>query len=120
MRAIDAERLEVGDRHVAEHVVAERVDHRDLGAEQAGHDRLVRALAAEAELEVVTLDRLAGRRDPGRVGDEVDHRAPDDGDARLVCHWARLPTTARIADNGARYAARQVSSGRSRERGDLT
>ena len=61
MRRVDAERLEVADRHVAEDIVAERVHHRDLGAEEAGHDRLVRALAAEPELEVVALDGLAGR-----------------------------------------------------------
>ena len=82
---VDPERREVGHRHVAEHVVAERVDHRDLGAQQAGHHRLVGALAAEPELEVTTLDRLAGRRRP-RVRDEIDHRAADDRDSRLVCH----------------------------------
>ena len=58
---------------------------------EPGHDGLVRALAAEAELEVVALDRLARLRHAARVGDEVDHRAPDDSDARLVTH----------GDNGA-------------------
>jgi hypothetical protein len=79
------------DGHVPEDVVAKRIHHRDLGAEESGHDRLVGALAAEPELEVVALDGLPGVGHAGGVGDEVDHRAADDGDARLVTH----------GDNGA-------------------
>ena len=64
---------------VAVAVIAERVDHRDLGAHPARHDRLVGTLAAEPLGEPLAEHRLATLGHPLEVRDLVDHRAADHG-----------------------------------------
>ena len=76
--------VEIADRTLGEYVVADRGDHHDRSAELGGGDRLIGALAAVAHLEARRLDRLALYRHAVHVGDEIDHVAADDGDARLL------------------------------------
>ena len=75
---IDPQRREVVHRLVAVHILAQRVDHRHLGAEPAGPTAWFAPLPPNPSGNRDP-DRLAGGRE-GRVGDGVDHRAPDDGD----------------------------------------
>ena len=63
-------------------VIAHARHHRHVGAAAARRDRLVRALAAEPDIETAAEDGLARLRQSIRERRQVDVAAPDDGDAR--------------------------------------
>ena len=90
MGRIDAERLEIADGRVGECVVADVGDHDDFGAEFGRGHGLIGALAAVAHLEARRGDSFAARGHAVNVGDEVDHVAADDADARGAGGYVHL------------------------------
>ena len=82
MAGLDPGGLEVGDRQLAVGILADASDQPGMRAGSAGHDRLVGALAAEAQGEAIADHGLPGARDSRRVGDEIDVGAAYDRDHR--------------------------------------
>jgi len=77
---IDAVRLKVPDRCRAEKILADFGDHVDLSAAQTRRHSLIGAFAAEAEIEPVAKDRLAGFWKFVRERDEIDVGTANDSD----------------------------------------
>src|SRR5581483_1015136 len=71
-------RLEPPQRLVGEGVVADGADHRHVGAEPCGRDRLVRALAPGRAHELPAADRLTGARKAVDAEREVEVDRPHD------------------------------------------
>src|SRR6185437_7183584 len=84
MARIDPNRLEIADRGVGEHVVANGCDHHHRSAQPGGGHRLIGALAAVSHCKARRLDGFTLDRHPIHIGDEVHHIAADDRDARPV------------------------------------
>ena len=76
---VDAEGLEIADRGFAEQIVADFGDHEHLGTAQARGDGLIGTLAAEAEIETLSEDRLSGTRKRVCESDQVGIGTADDG-----------------------------------------
>src|SRR5581483_4718965 len=74
-----------------------------------GHHRLVRALAAVADAEAGSVQRLPHARQPRDVGDQVDESGADDADRRLRERGHPLPGPEdALAGADAREAAREL------------
>ncbi len=84
MSGIDIPRSQVLNRRWSEQVVSDTRDHGNFGAAQPGGDGLIGPFTAEAEIEVLPEDGLAGTREIIREGGQIDIRASDDDDVRRL------------------------------------
>src|SRR5579862_670073 len=86
MRRIDAKLLKILNRSRTEKILPDARDHEDLGAAQARGDGLIRALAAEPEVEFLTEDSFARLWKTIGEGGEIDISAADHHDSWNLRH----------------------------------